>query len=58
MIFAIGITLVFGPFVMLLATFIVAMYVDLIHNKQWVGVAFSTSVLIGLLFIIAGTFIS
>jgi hypothetical protein len=48
MIVAIGMFLVLGPFVLLIMAMLVAMYIDMICNKQWIGLAFCTSMLIGL----------
>ena len=48
MIFAIGLTLVLGPFALLLLAMLVFIFIDLIDNKKWFGLAFYTSMLLGL----------
>ena len=57
MIFAIGMFLVFAPFVFLLLAMVVFMYIDLIHNKHWMGVAFCTSMLLGLMLLAVNLFL-
>ena len=57
MLFAIGMFLAFAPFVFLFLAMVVFMYIDLINNKQWIGLAFCTSISLGLILLTVNLFL-